>query len=71
VIQQITIGTLFLVALGYVIRLIYKGFQAKGACATGCGKCGVVDFDKIEKQINSKLALGNSKFSSRPDPRPL
>jgi hypothetical protein len=56
VIQQIVIGTLFLTALGYVVRLIYKSFQAKGACSTGCGKCGAIDFDKIEAQINSKLS---------------
>jgi len=56
VIQQIVIGTLFLTALGYVVRLIYKSFQAKGGCSTGCGKCGAIDFDKIEAQINSKLS---------------
>jgi len=62
VLQQIIIGTLFLAALGYVTRLIYKSFTAKGACTTGCGKCAAVDFDKMEKEINSKLALSDSKF---------
>jgi hypothetical protein len=62
VIQQIIIGTLFLAALAYVARLIYKSLQAKGACATGCGKCAAVDFDKMEKEINSKLSLDHSKF---------
>jgi hypothetical protein len=56
VIQQIIIGALFLAAFGYVGRLIYKSFQANGACATGCGKCGAIDFDKIEAQIKSKLS---------------
>jgi len=60
VIQQIVIGTLFLTALGYVVRLIYKSLQAKGACSTGCGKCGAIDFDKIEAQINSKLSQQTS-----------
>ena len=46
-IQQIIIGTLFIGALGYVARLLYISFQAKGSCAAGCGKCATVDFDKI------------------------
>ena len=50
-IQQIIIGTIFLAALSYVAWLIYKTFQAKNACASGCGKCGAIDFEKIEKQI--------------------
>ena len=58
--QQILIGILFLGALTYVWRLIYRSFQAKAACSTGCGKCGAVDFDKIEKQINAKQPLTKS-----------
>jgi hypothetical protein len=58
--QQIIIGLLFLGALAYVGRLIYKSFQAKAACSTGCGKCGAVDFEKIEKQINDKKQLTKS-----------
>jgi hypothetical protein len=41
----------FLGALAYVGRLILRSFQAKSACASGCGKCGAVDFQKIEAQI--------------------
>jgi hypothetical protein len=59
--QQIIIGTLFLTALGYVGRLIYKNFQTKSGCATGCGKCEAIDFEKLEKEINSKLIVGGSK----------
>jgi hypothetical protein len=55
-IQQVVIGIIFLSALGYLGRMIYRSFPAKNACATGCGKCGAVDFEKIEKQINSTLA---------------
>jgi hypothetical protein len=54
VIQQIIIALVFLSALAYVGRLIYKSFQAKSACASGCGKCGAVDFNKIEAQIKAK-----------------
>jgi hypothetical protein len=53
-IQQILLILLFLAALFYVGRIIYKSFQAKSACATGCGKCGAVDFNKIEKQLKEK-----------------
>ncbi|MBL0743342.1 FeoB-associated Cys-rich membrane protein [Chryseolinea sp. Jin1] len=55
--QQIIVGSVFLVALFYVGRLIYKSFQAKASgCATGCGKCGAVDFEKIEAQIKKEQA---------------
>jgi hypothetical protein len=48
-VQEIIIGLIFLVALGYVGNLIYKSFQAKHACSSGCGKCGALDLAKIEK----------------------
>jgi hypothetical protein len=54
-VQQIVIGVIFLTSLAYLARLIYRSFQTKNACTTGCGKCGAVDFEKIEKQINSTL----------------
>ncbi|NOT75654.1 MAG: FeoB-associated Cys-rich membrane protein [Cyclobacteriaceae bacterium] len=50
-IQLILIGLIFLGALAYVGNLIYKSFQAKNACSTGCSKCGAVDLAKIEKQM--------------------
>lgn len=52
-VQELIIGVLFLIALAFVSRLIYRSFRAKNACSTGCGKCGAVDFEKIEKQIRS------------------
>ena len=56
-IQQILVGLMFLGAVFYAGRLVYKSFQGKAAgCSTGCGKCGAVDFEKIEAQIkNNKL----------------
>jgi hypothetical protein len=54
--QQIMIILLFAAALAYLGRMIYRSFQSK-SCATGCGKCSAVDFDKIEKQLNAKLAV--------------
>jgi hypothetical protein len=53
-IQQLIVIAVFIAALAYVGRLIYKSFQAKSACDSGCGKCSVVDFNKIEKQLKEK-----------------
>jgi len=54
-IQQILVILIFLVAVGYLARMVYKSFQGKSSgCATGCGKCGAVDFEKIEAEIKSK-----------------
>jgi len=53
-IQQILVVLLFATALFYVGRLIYKNLQAKSACSTGCGKCGAVDFKKIEEQLKKQ-----------------
>jgi len=52
-IQQLLVGLVFSGALFYVGRMIYKSFQAKSACSTGCGKCGAVDFQKIEQQLKA------------------
>lgn len=52
-IQMIAIVALFSGAIFFLGRIVYRSFQAKSGCATGCGKCGAIDFDKIEKQIKS------------------
>ena len=56
-IQQIAVGIIFLGAAGYVGRIIYRSFQAKSNCSTGCGKCNVVDFAKIENDLKSKKVI--------------
>lgn len=53
-IQSIITGLIFLAALLYLGRLVFNSFRAKTGCSSGCGKCGVVDFKKIEKQIQQK-----------------
>ncbi len=53
-VQQILIVVLFATALFFVGRMIYKSFQAKSGCATGCAKCSAVDFAKIEQQLKEK-----------------
>jgi hypothetical protein len=58
--QQVLIILLFIGAMVYLGRMIYRSFQSK-SCTTGCGKCGAVDFDKIEKQLNEKFAVEKIK----------
>jgi hypothetical protein len=54
-VQSIIVILIFSMALFYVGRLIYKSFQSKaGECASGCGKCGAVDFAKVEQQLKQK-----------------
>jgi len=55
--QVAVIVLLFLGAAFFLGRTVYRSFQAKTACATGCGKCGAVDFKKIEEKIRQKEAL--------------
>jgi hypothetical protein len=51
-IQQLLVAVFFLGALAYLGRLVYRSFKAKSAgCASGCGKCGAIDLNKIEAQI--------------------
>jgi len=38
-IQNILILLALSGAVVYIGRIIYKSFQSKNACATGCGKC--------------------------------
>lgn len=52
-IQQILIILLFSGAAFYLGRLIYRSFQTKNVCESGCGKCGI-DVGKIEKDLKAK-----------------
>jgi bacterioferritin-associated ferredoxin len=52
--QTILVIALFIAAIAYLSRLIYKQLQSKSACATGCGKCSAIDFKKIEADIVKK-----------------
>jgi len=53
-IQQLLLGIIFLGAVFYLGRIFFRSFQAKSGCASGCGKCGAVDFAKIEQQIKAR-----------------
>jgi FeoB-associated Cys-rich membrane protein len=48
-IQQILIGLIFLGAAFYLGRMVYRSFQAKNACTSGCGKCGAADLEEVQK----------------------
>ncbi|MFM8914504.1 MAG: FeoB-associated Cys-rich membrane protein [Flammeovirgaceae bacterium] len=37
--QSVLIGLLFIGAAFYLGRMVFRSFQAKNECATGCGKC--------------------------------
>jgi len=53
-VQQIIVLVAFIAAVVYVGRMVYKSFSANQGCSTGCGKCGAVDFETVEKQIRQK-----------------
>ncbi|MFA4867651.1 MAG: FeoB-associated Cys-rich membrane protein [Pedobacter sp.] len=47
-IQSILVTLLFVAAIFYIGRIIYRSaFPKSGSCASGCGKCGV-DFSNIK-----------------------
>jgi FeoB-associated Cys-rich membrane protein len=50
-IQQIIISILFISAALYLGRALYRSFQAKNTCESGCGKCGVAELEKVKKTI--------------------
>jgi hypothetical protein len=53
--QNILIVLLFIAAIAYVGWMVFKSFRGSAAgCASGCGKCGAVDFNKLEKQLKEK-----------------
>jgi len=53
-IQGILVALIFVGAVAYLGRIIYQQLQANATCATGCGKCSVVDFKKIEADLKVK-----------------
>jgi len=46
--QEILVMLIFVAAVFYIARIIYKNLKAKNACSSGCGKCGV-DFSNIKQ----------------------
>ncbi|NDK54895.1 FeoB-associated Cys-rich membrane protein [Pontibacter fetidus] len=61
-VQQIIILLLFIVAVAYMVRMLYRTFSSKAeGCAKSCGACGGIDFKKIEQEMErrKKAALPN------------
>ncbi|HEY0654949.1 MAG TPA: hypothetical protein VGD65_17545 [Chryseosolibacter sp.] len=55
-IQSVIVIVAFSLAVIYVARLVFKSFAKTnaGECASGCGKCGAVDFAKLEQELKQK-----------------
>ena len=51
--QSVIIGILIILALAYLGRMVYRLFQGKTHCETGCAKCG----DIQNKVGNSRTAV--------------
>lgn len=52
-IQYILIGLVFVGALAYLGRIVYRQFT-RSECESGCGKCNQIDVNKIEKQLRER-----------------
>lgn len=46
-IQELLLAAIFVMALLYLGRMIYRSLNSDKGCASNCGKCGV-DFSKIK-----------------------
>ncbi|MBF9253061.1 FeoB-associated Cys-rich membrane protein [Pontibacter sp. 172403-2] len=53
-VQQIIILLVFIAALAYIGRMLYRNFTVKGGCASGCSGCSAIDFKKIQKDLEKK-----------------
>jgi hypothetical protein len=47
--QTILLAIVFIGASFYLGRMVYRSFQAKHACSSGCGKCGTIDLENGKK----------------------
>lgn len=56
--QEIIVVLIFIAALVYLGRLVYRSFTTDAGCPKGCGSCSAVDFKKIEQQIREREKVG-------------
>ncbi len=48
-VEQIIIGIIFFLSIGYLLNIVRKNFSPKkSSCAKGCGTCSVTDLKKAE-----------------------
>lgn len=53
--EGVIIAAAFILAAGYLGKLVYRSFRGASGCgSSGCGKCNTIDFDKIEKQVKTR-----------------
>ena len=52
--QEIMVTLIFIVAIVYLGRLVYRNFTADSGCPKGCGSCSTIDFRKIEQEIRER-----------------
>ena len=57
-IQEINVILIFVMALAYLGRLVYRNFTAKSGCPKGCGSCSTIDFKKIEQEMQKREKAG-------------
>ena len=57
-IQEIIVILIFVAALVYLARLVYRNFTTDAGCPKGCGSCSAVDFKKIAQEIREREKIG-------------
>ena len=62
-VQNLLIVLLFLAATFYVGRIFWRAFFTKSAagCAKGCGACGTLDVDRLQRTIEARTAASSAK----------
>jgi len=49
--QGFLVVLVFLAAAFYLGRMVFRSFQAKNECSSGCAKCGAADLEKVKKSL--------------------
>ena len=58
VLQSLLIGFLFAAALFFIGRRFWQAFftKSQAGCAKGCGACGTLDVDRLQRTIEARTA---------------
>ncbi len=52
-IQELIVGAIFVGALFFLGKLVYRAFSGNPSCSGGCDSCNVIDVEAIEKKIKA------------------
>jgi len=52
--QELLVAIIFFTAIFYLVKLAYSSFFQSNSCPKGCGSCGGIDVEKIQRQIKKK-----------------